>query len=249
MPDTKISNLPLGIPTASDYVPYVDNASGITRKATKANLVGPQGSQGSIGSMGATGATGPQGSQGAQGNMGATGPQGSQGSIGAQGTAVGPTGATGGTGPQGTQGSQGSMGATGNQGATGATGPQGSQGSIGSIGATGGTGYAVPRVIFNTSTLTPTPNADITDTYKLTAQAGTAGFVTPSGSPVDSQKILIEIWPTGSNRNITFDSGYTAGGVPLPTSATQGKKLTIGFEYDTANSFNKWMCIGSSQQI
>lgn len=185
MPDTKISNLPLGIPTASDYVPYVDNASGITRKATKANLVGPQGSQGSIGSMGATGATG----------------------------------------------------------------PQGSQGSIGSIGATGGTGYAVPRVISNTSTLTPTPNADITDTYKLTAQAGTAGFVTPSGSPVDSQKILIEIWPTGSNRNITFDSGYTAGGVPLPTSATQGKKLTIGFEYDTANSFNKWMCIGSSQQI
>jgi hypothetical protein len=56
--DKKISELPTGQFQSTDYIPYVDTASGITRRATKADL------------MGATGPTGPQGAQGPTGAQG-----------------------------------------------------------------------------------------------------------------------------------------------------------------------------------
>ncbi len=182
------------------------------------------------GATGPQGATGPVGPQGTQGSIGIQGPQGTQGSIGVQGP-QGTQGSIGLQGPQGTQGTQGSLGANG---ATGATGP---------------TGYVAPRVVATASTIGPAPNADTTDIYQLTAQAGTAGFTGPAGTPVNGQKLMIEILATGSNRNITWGDSYIAGGVVLPTVAVLATRLTVGFEYDTSNSLNKWLCIASSVPI
>lgn len=222
--DTKISALPTGQFQSTDYIPYVDGASGITRKATKADLRGSQGSQGSQGSAGATGAQGTQGSQGSAGATGPTGPQGSQGSQGSASTVTGPTG------PQGTQGSQ------------------GSQGSAGATGPTGGTGFVSPRVTSQASAPTATPNADTTDIFDLTAMTETGFFDTPSGTPVNGQKLIIRMIGSAGARNISFTGSYTAGGVALPTSVAQTKYTHIGFMYNTANSFNKWMLIAKTEQ-
>ena len=202
MADAKISALPTGQFQSSDYIPYVDGASGITRKATKNDLRGSMGSQGSIGS------------QGSQGSIGATG---AQGAIGNQGT-------------QGTAGSRGS---------------QGSQGSQGSIGATG---YAVPRISASVTGGTVAPNADTTDIREITAQDQAIFFDTPSGTPVDGQKMIIQIKYAGTAGTISFTGSWTAGGVALPTSGVTGKYLHLGFMYVTANSFNKWMLLASAQQ-
>ena len=278
MADAKISELATGTPATGDYIPFVDNASGITRKATKADLRGSQGSQGSQGSAstvsGPTGATGAQGSQGSQGSAstvtgptgatGATGAQGSQGSAGDRGsqgsqgsasTVSGPTGATGAQGTQGSQGSQGSAstvtgptGATGAQGTQGSVGSQGSQGSAGATGATGATGYVVPRVTSQPSAVSVTVNADTTDVFDATAMTETGFFDTPSGTPVNAQKLILRLIGSAGARNVSFTGSFTAGGVALPTSIAQTKYTTLGFMYNTMNSFNKWMLIAKAEQ-
>lgn len=248
MADSKISALPTGQFQSSDYIPYVDGASGITRKATKDDLRGSMGTQGSLG------ATGPTGPQGTQGSIGAQGTQGSQGSQGSASTVAGPTGAQGtqgSIGVQGTQGSQGSLGATGAQGSTGNQGTQGtagSQGSQGSQGSIGATGYAVPRISASVTGGTVTPNADTTDIREVTAQDQAIFFDTPSGTPVDGQKMIIQIKYAGTAGTISFTGSWTAGGVALPTAGVTGKYLHLGFMYVTANSFNRWMLLASAQQ-
>ena len=254
MADTKISALPTGAFAATDYIPYVDAASGVTRKATKADLRGSQGSQGSASTVtGPTGATGAQGTQGSMGSVGSQGSQGSQGSAGA-------TGATGATGAQGTQGSQGSVGSAGATGPTGATGAQGTQGSMGSVGSqgsqgsagatgpTGGTGFVSPRVTSQPSAAAVTVNADTTDVFEATTMTETGFFDTPSGTPVNAQKLILRLIGSAGARNISFTGSFTAGGVALPTSILQTKYTHLGFIYNTANSFNKWMLIAKAEQ-
>jgi hypothetical protein len=117
---------------------------------------------------------------------------------------------------------------------------------------TGGTGIVNPRVTSQAtagSGGSAQPNADTTDIYKLTAQDAQVDFKTPSGTPVDGQKLMIEIWATGAARTVGFGTGYTAAGAVMPTSVPQGKKVTYGFEYDTANSINTWLCIGAATQV
>ena len=181
-----------------------------------------------------------QGTQGSQGSAstvtGPTGPQGTQGSQGSQGSA-GPTGATGATGPTGVQGTQGSMGSVGSQGSAGATGP------------TGATGYVVPRVTSQPSAVSVTVNADTTDVFDATAMTETGFFDTPSGTPVNKQKLILQLIGSAGARNISFTGSFTAGGVALPTSILQTKYTTLGFIYNTANSFNKWMLIAKAEQV
>lgn len=175
---------------------------------------------------------GPQGTAGVNGVTGPTGPQGTAGAQGAQGTA-------------GAQGIQGTAGANGAQGTTGVTGPTGANG------VTGPTASPFPRVASTTSSATPTPNANTTDQFELTAQAATAAFAVPSGSPVDGQNLIIQIIDNATPRAITWSSatgGYVQGGPALPSITVASKYLTIGFKYVTANSLNKWMCLSSSQQ-
>lgn len=241
MADTKISALPTGQFQSTDYIPYVDGASGVTRKATKVDLRGSQGSQGSASTV-----SGPTGATGAQGTQGSVGSQGSQGSAS---TVTGPTGPTGAQGTQGSQGSQGSASTvTGPTGATGPQGTQGSQGSAGATGATGATGYVVPRVTSQPSATSVTPNADTTDIFEATAMTETGFFDTPSGTPVNGQKLILKLIGSAGARNVSFSGSYTAGGVALPTSIAQTKYTHLGFMYNTANSFNKWMLIAKAEQ-
>lgn len=152
-------------------------------------------------------------------------------------------GVTGPTGP--------ATGVTGPQGVTGPTGPTGAASTV--TGPTGGTGsYTTPRVASTTSSATPTPNVDTTDIFELTAQAVTAAFGVPAGSPVDGQKFIVQIIDDGSARAITWSQatgGYTGtNDVLLPSTTIISKYLNVGFMYITANSLNKWLCIASVQQ-
>jgi hypothetical protein len=131
--DSKISELTAGVPTDTDIIPFVDLATGTTKKAVKTDLIGAQGPQGFQGPQG------PQGAQGFQGNQGSQGYQGSQGSQGFQGPQGSPNG------PQGPQGYQGPQGTQGFQGIIGTQGTQGFQGPQGIIGTQGTQGYQGPQ--------------------------------------------------------------------------------------------------------
>jgi hypothetical protein len=106
----------------------------------------------------------------------------------------------------------------------------------------------VPRVNGTTSSATPTPNADTTDLYNLTALAAAAAFVTPTGTPANGQKLIVRIKDNGTARALTWDAGYAAGGVALPTTTVISKILHIGLIYNTDNALNKWMCVATSQE-
>lgn len=99
-----------------------------------------------------------------------------------------------------------------------------------------------------TSSATPTPNADTTDLYDVTALAEAATFGAPTGTPVNSQKLIIRIKDNGVIRALSWNAAYVAGGTSLPTTTVAGKILHVGFIYNTANGLNKWMCVGSQQE-
>lgn len=231
-------------------------------------LQGPQGPTGPTGYTGFTGYTGPSGADstvtgptgytGPTGPTGYTGPDGAATNTGATGP-TGYTGYTGYTGPIGATGYTGPSGAdstvTGPTGYTGYTGPQGIVGSIGATGYTGYTGYTGPqsaygtRVNGTTSSATPTPNADTTDLYDLTALAEAATFGAPTGTPVNGQKLVIRIKDNGTARALTWNAAYVEGGVSIPSTTVLSKILTVGFIYNTTNSLNKWMCVAAVQEI
>lgn len=139
-------------------------------------------------------------------------------------------------------------GSTGSTGTNGVTGPTGAAGSTGTTGGTGATGTPMPRVSSTTSSSTPTPNADTTDLYCLTALAATATFGAPTGTPVNGQKLMVRIKDNGSAQGLGFNAAYVAGGIGLPTTTVAGKIMTLGFMYNTDNSLNKWMLIALAQE-
>lgn len=206
----------------------VNNGVPVWATAATAGSNGPTGPTGPTGGNGITGPTGP--STGTTGPTGITGPT---GPTGANSTVTGPTGPTGVTGPTGSQGTAGS---NGSNGATGPTGPTG----------------RIPAVASTTSSATPTPNSDTTDIFELTAQAATAAFVAPSGTPSDGQSLIIQLVDNATVRAITWSSatgGYTGtSDVPLPSTTVTSKMINIGFMYVTANAINKWMCMAKIQQ-
>jgi len=209
----------------------------VTNALVCSNVTGIQGPQGP---QGTAGAQGPQGTAGTNGAIGPTGPTGIQGIQGTAGT----NGAVGATGPTGIQGIQGTAGTQGIQGTAGVTGP------TGSAGPTGPTGSPLPRVASTTSSGVATPNADTTDLFELTAQAATVAFQQPSGTPVDGQKLMIQIIDNGTPRAITWSAtGYAAGVATLPTSTVTSKYYFIGFQYVTANSLNKWVGLAQFSQV
>lgn len=208
-----------------------------TPTLNKVQLYG-QGEQGPKGPTGATGPTGSQGIQGPTGPTGLTGPTGAQGPQGTAGTngITGVTGPTGPIGPTGPTGPQGTAGTNGTNGVTGVTGP------------TGPTGSPLPRVASTTSSGSPTPNADTTDLFELTAQGATAAFNTPSGTPTDGQKLMIQIYGATA-RAVTWATGYTAGVAALPSTTVTGKMFFIGFQYTTVNSTNAWISLAQFNQV
>lgn len=107
----------------------------------------------------------------------------------------------------------------------------------------------VPRVTAVTSSAAPTPNADTTDLYDMTALATDPTFGAPTGTPLNGQKLIVRIKDNGTARAPSWNAVYVAGGAALPTTTVAGKILTIGFMYNSSNSLNKWMCLAASQEV
>lgn len=106
------------------------------------------------------------------------------------------------------------------------------------------------RITALTSHATPTVNTDNCDVVDITAQAEAITSMTTnlSGTPTNKQLLEFEIKDNGTARAITWGASFTPGGVALPITTVISKILTVLFQYSTANSLNKWRCIGSLQE-
>lgn len=107
----------------------------------------------------------------------------------------------------------------------------------------------VPRVGSTTSSATPTINTDVTDIYKLTAQAAAITSFTTNltGTPNDGDILEIQITDNGTARAITWGASFVASSVALPTTTTVSTTLTVIFQYYTTSSYgnNKWVCVNT----
>jgi hypothetical protein len=118
------------------------------------------------------------------------------------------------------------------QGAVGATGPvPGSR-----VGATG-------------STSTITPNTSLYDTYVINGLATPATIATPSGTPVDGQRLVIRIKDSGSAQTLSFSGAtgaYRGIGITLPTTTVAGKNLYVACVYNANDGF--WDAVSTVEQ-
>lgn len=97
------------------------------------------------------------------------------------------------------------------------------------------------RVVTITSSSTPTPNADITDEYIITALASGATFGAPTGTPVDGQKLLYAVKDNGTSRSLALNSVFVDLTGSFPAATTIGKWTYFGARYN-ANA-SKWHII------
>jgi hypothetical protein len=106
------------------------------------------------------------------------------------------------------------------------------------------------RITALTSHATPTINTDNCDAVDITALEEDITNMTTnlSGTPTNKQTLLFEIKDNGTARDITWGTGFVAGGVALPTTTVKSKILTVGFIYSTANALNKWRCVAVAQE-
>lgn len=109
-------------------------------------------------------------------------------------------------------------------------------------------GRVLPQIVSAASSTTPTPNADTTDLYILTALAAGATFGAPTGTPVNGQRLGLRIKDNGTARTLAFNAAYRAGtDVALPTTTVLGKTMYLEFIYNSADS--KWDLIRKVDNI
>lgn len=107
------------------------------------------------------------------------------------------------------------------------------------------TSHYTPRIATAASSATPTPNADTTDQFILSALAVAAAFAAPTGTPVDGQKLMVRIKDNATIRALTWNAIYRTLAV-LPSTTVVSKTLYIGFIYNSADT--KWDCVATSQE-
>ena len=96
------------------------------------------------------------------------------------------------------------------------------------------TGVVTPRIQAVSSTSTA-PNVNIADTYELAIGAGTiASFPAPSGSPVEGQKLIIRIIPSGAVTITAWNAIYRPINTTLPVALVSGKTAYIGCIYNSS---------------
>lgn len=93
-----------------------------------------------------------------------------------------------------------------------------------------------------TSSSTPTPNADATNIYTVTALATNPTFGAPTGTPVDGQSLLIRIKDNGSPRTLGWNAIYRQGSISLPVTTVASETMYLQFIYNSADV--KWDFIG-----
>lgn len=95
-----------------------------------------------------------------------------------------------------------------------------------------------PRTVTVASSATPTPNADTTDIYIITALAEAATFGSPTGTPVNGQKLTIRIKDNATARALSWNAIYVSriSGTSLPSTTVISKYLYVGFIYNSTES-------------
>lgn len=98
-----------------------------------------------------------------------------------------------------------------------------------------------------TSTSTPIPSGgSLRNFYSLTALAANATFITPSGTPVNANRLIIRVKDNGIARTLGWDAIYRAMEFALPTTTVSSKTLYLGFIYNSADS--KWDMVAINQE-
>lgn len=89
---------------------------------------------------------------------------------------------------------------------------------------------------------TPAINSDNFDVFRITGQTAAITSMTTNltGTPVDSDVLLIEITGTGAVA-ITWGASFEASTVALPATTVGTAKLTTGFLWNAVT--NKWRCL------
>jgi hypothetical protein len=104
----------------------------------------------------------------------------------------------------------------------------------------------VPRATSIASSVTPTPNADTTDQYEVTALASAATFGIPTGTPTAGQKLTIRIKDNGTSQTLAWNAIYRAIGLILPTATVANKLIYVGCIYNTNDT--KWDVVAVSEE-
>lgn len=106
-----------------------------------------------------------------------------------------------------------------------------------------------PRVTSIVSSANPTVDTDATDFVDITAQAEAIVSMTTnlSGNATNGQRLTYRIKDNGVSRAINWGASFEQCGVALPTSTPAGKRLNVGFIYDTTTS--KWGCVAALPEL
>jgi hypothetical protein len=107
-----------------------------------------------------------------------------------------------------------------------------------------------PRAVAAGSTSgTLTPNGDTTDVFNAFGLTGAITVDTPSGTPVDGQRLMLRFEDNGTGRGITWtgtSGAYRAVGVTLPTTTVASKVIYVGCVYNSTDIF--WDAIAVASQ-
>jgi len=96
---------------------------------------------------------------------------------------------------------------------------------------------------------TLTPNGNTTDVFNAFGLTGAITVDTPSGTPVDGQRLMLRFEDNGTGRGITWtgtSGAYRAVGVTLPTTTVASKVTYVGCVYNSTDVF--WDAIAVATQ-
>ena len=96
---------------------------------------------------------------------------------------------------------------------------------------------------------TLTPNGDTTDVFNAFGLTGAITVATPSGTPVDGQRLMLRFEDNGTGRGITWTTSsgaFRAVGITLPTTTVASKVTYVGCVYNSTDIF--WDVIAVATQ-
>ncbi len=89
---------------------------------------------------------------------------------------------------------------------------------------------------------TPTPNADTTDVYIVTALGANTTFGAPTGAPTEAQQLVIRVKDNGTPFTVGFNAVYRfSPDLAAPTTTVATKTLYMLFIYNATDL--KWDCL------
>jgi len=102
-----------------------------------------------------------------------------------------------------------------------------------------------PRFQTNPAANPFTPDISSYDQFNWTALSSTLTINAPTGTPVNGNKIMFRITPSGTP-GLSWNATYTPIGVTLPTTTTSGKTVYVGCIYNA--DLTRWDVIAVSTQ-